>query len=99
MRADDFDDDETIELAVPGAVHLAHSAGADGRQDLIRPETSARRKRQIARIIQAGSDSTPAGQPLRQQPMEQPMQDANHRKEEQHVDRERHVDESNRRSE
>ena len=37
----DLDRDVTTESRVVGAIHLAHAAGANGGEDLIRPEASA----------------------------------------------------------
>jgi hypothetical protein len=37
----DFDGDIAIELRVAGAVDLAHAAGPDGSEDLVRAESSA----------------------------------------------------------
>ena len=37
----DLDRDVATQSGVSGAIHLAHAAGAKGREDLIRPEASA----------------------------------------------------------
>ena len=37
-----LDRDGAVETGVPGAVHLAHPPGADGAEDLVRPEPRSR---------------------------------------------------------
>ncbi len=37
----DFDRDVAIQLRVAGAIHLAHTAGAQGGEDLVRAEADA----------------------------------------------------------
>lgn len=36
-----FEGDVTIELAIPGPLHLAHPAGPEGREDFVRAEAGA----------------------------------------------------------
>ena len=43
-RREDFDRDIAAEARIAGAVDLAHAAGADGGQDLIRAEMGAWRQ-------------------------------------------------------
>ena len=38
----DLDSDVATQSGVSGAIYLAHAAGAKGREDLIRPEASAK---------------------------------------------------------
>src|SRR5207253_7200621 len=38
---DDLQRDVATELRIARAIHLAHAAGADGREDLVRTETGA----------------------------------------------------------
>jgi hypothetical protein len=37
----DLDSDFAVEPRIPGAIDLAHAARAQGREDLVRPETGA----------------------------------------------------------
>jgi hypothetical protein len=36
-----FDGDDSVQTGVPGAVHLAHPACADGREDFVRAQALA----------------------------------------------------------
>ena len=55
-RRQNLQRDVAIELRIAGAVHLAHSAGAERRHDFIRAETRAGGERQTGRILaRAGS--------------------------------------------
>src|SRR5207237_10869193 len=54
VRNQDFDSDETAEAGVDGAVDLAHAAGADEIDDLVRPQSGTGVERH-ARIVRAGA--------------------------------------------
>ena len=43
----DLDGDVAPQARIVGAIHFAHSAGADGREDFVRPEFVANRKRHL----------------------------------------------------
>ena len=45
LRRQDLDCDDPVEPRIPRAVDLPHSAGADGREDLVRPEFVTGRQR------------------------------------------------------
>ena len=44
----DLQRDVTIELGIPSAIDLAHAAGADGGDDLVRSKSCSRGKRQMS---------------------------------------------------
>ena len=54
-----LDRDVAIEPQVPGAIHLSHAAGAEGREDLVGAESVARREQEwsLAGIITSSVDA------------------------------------------
>jgi hypothetical protein len=44
---EDFDRDVATELCIARTIHLAHTAGADGGEDLVRPEASTGTEGQV----------------------------------------------------
>jgi hypothetical protein len=51
MRREHLDSDVTVEADVARAVHLAHAARAQGRQNLVRAEASADLQRQWLKLL------------------------------------------------
>ena len=47
----DLDRDVATQSGVSGAIHLAHAAGANGGEDLIRPEASAQGEGQTGVLV------------------------------------------------